>query len=154
MGTKTTTTNKAANKAAAAAVNVPALTETKLIFFQWGMRDGVQEETFRWEFNAQFQGAPDMERLAQFIGRKLQELALIYERQKSIGAPFGGFSASKPLEFKGVGTGVSSFGTLKNTFAAYIKGKKGGNVMSREQLNASVLSLLELVAVVRDEAAI
>ena len=153
MGTKNTTTTKATTKAAAA-VNVPALTETKLVFFQWGMRDGVQEETFRWEFNAQFQGAPDMERLAQFIGRKLQELALIYERQKSIGAPFGGFSASKPLEFKVVGTGIASFGSMRNTFAAYLKGKKGGNVMAREQLAASVLSLLELVAVVRDDASL
>jgi hypothetical protein len=151
---KTTKNAPAAVKANAAAVNVPALTETKLVFFQWGMRDGVQEETFRWEFNAQFQGAPDMERLAQFIGRKLQELALIYERQKSIGAPFGGFSASKPLEFKVVGTGIASFGSMRNTFAAYLKGKKGGNVMTREQLAASVLSLLELVAVVRDDASL
>ena len=153
MGTKNTTTNKV-NKTAAAAVNVPALTETKLVFFQWGRRDGVDVETFRWEFDAQFEGAPDMGRLSQFIGRKLQELALIYERQKAIGAPFGGFSASKPLEFKVVGTGIASFGSMRNTFAAYLKGKKGGNVMTREQLAASVLSLLELVAVVRDEAAI
>jgi hypothetical protein len=152
MGTKKNTT--AAVKATAAAVNTPALTETKLVFFQWGRRDGVDVETFRWEFDAQFEGAPDMGRLSQFIGRKLQELALIYERQKAIGAPFGGFSASKPLEFKVVGTGIASFGSMRNTFAAYLKGKKGGNVMNREQLAASVLSLLELVAVVRDEAAI
>ena len=151
---KTTKNAPAAVKATAAAVNVPALTETKLVFFQWGMRDGVQEETFRWEFNAQFQGAPDMERLARFIARKLQELALIYERQKAIGAPFGGFSASKPLEFKVVGTGIASFGSMRNTFAAYLKGKKGGNVMTREQLEQSVISLLALVAVVNDEAAI
>ena len=151
MGTKK---NTPAAVKATAAVNTPALTETKLVFFQWGKRDGLNVETFRWEFNAQFEGAPDMGRLSQFIGRKLQELALIYERQKSIGAPFGGFSASKPLEFKVVGTGIASFGSMRNTFAAYLKGKKGGNVMTREQLAASVLSLLELVAVVRDEAAI
>lgn len=152
MGTKKNT--PASVKATAAAVSTPALTETKLVFFQWGRRDGVNVETFRWEFNAQFEGAPDMERLALFIGRKLQELALIYERQKAIGAPFGGFSASKPLEFKVVGTGIASFGSMRNTFAAYLKGKKGGNVMTREQLSASVLSLLELVAVVRDDASL
>lgn len=153
MGTKKNTT-PAVKATATAAIDARPLTETKLVFFQWGKKDGLNVETFRWEFNAQFEGAPDMERLAQFIGRKLQELALIYERQKSIGAPFGGFSASKPLEFKVVGTGIASFGSMRNTFAAYLKGKKGGNVMSREQLAASVLSLLELVAVVRDEAAI
>ncbi len=151
MGTKTTTTTKATTKAAAAAVE---LNETRLVFFQYGKRNGETCVTFQWEFEATFQGAPDTARLAAFIGRKLNELTAIYERQKAIGAPFGGFSASKPLEFKVVGTGVSSFGTLKNTFAAYIKGKKGGNVMNREQLNASVLSLLELVSVVRDGAAI
>jgi hypothetical protein len=151
---KTTKNTPASVKATAAAVNTPALTETKLVFFQWGKRDGETCVTFQWEFEATFEGAPDMQRLALFIGRKLQELALIYERQREIGAPFGGFSASKPLEFKVVGTGIASFGSMRNTFAAYLKGKKGGNVMSREQLAASVLSLLELVSVVRDEAAI
>jgi hypothetical protein len=152
MATKKNTT--AAVKATAAAVNTPALTETKLVFFQWGKKDGLNVETFRWEFNAQFEGAPDMERLALFIGRKLQELALIYERQKSLGAPFGGFSASKPLEFKVVGTGIASFGSMRNTFNAYLKGKKGDKLLTREQLAISVASLLQLVSVVNDDAAL
>jgi hypothetical protein len=53
-----------------------------------------------------------------------------------------------------MGTGVASFGRVKNTFGAYIKGKKGASVLTREQLSASVASLLSLVEIVTDEAGI
>jgi len=149
MGTKKTTTTPAAVVNAA-----PAAVETKLRFFQYGKRNGEICETFAWEFNATFQGAVNKERLCHFVGRKLAELTNIYETQKAIGAPFGGFSPSKPLEFRVMGTGVASFGRVKNTFGAYIKGKKGAAVLTREQLSASVSSLLSLVEIVTDEAGI
>lgn len=152
MGTKNTTTTKAATKAAAAVVTES--TATELHFFQYGKRNGEICETFRYTFSAEFQGAVDKARLANFVGRKLYELAAIYEKQKALGMPFGGFSASKPLEFHVVGTGLSSFGTIKNAFGAYIKGKKGGALATREQLTQSVLSMLELISVVRESAEI
>jgi hypothetical protein len=149
MGTKKITTTPAAINAAPAAE-----IETKLRFFQYGKRNGEICETFAWEFSASFQGAVNKERLCHFVGRKLAELTNIYETQKAIGAPFGGFSPSKPLEFRVMGTGVASFGRVKNTFGAYIKGKKGAAVLTREQLSASVASLLSLVEIVTDEAGI
>jgi hypothetical protein len=146
MGTKKTTTTPAAVNAA------PAAIETKLRFFQYGKRNGEICETFAWEFSATFQGEVKRDRLAHYIGRKLAELTAIYEHQKAIGMPFGGFSASKPLEFRVMGTGVASFGRVKNTFGAYLKGKKGANVLNREQLSKSVISLLSLVEIVGEGA--
>jgi hypothetical protein len=143
MGTKKITTT-----------TTPAAVETKLRFFQYGKRNGEICETFAWEFSATFQGAVNKERLCHFVGRKLAELTNIYETQKALGAPFGGFSPSKPLEFRVMGTGVASFGRVKNTFGAYIKGKKGSAILTREQLSASVASLLSLVEIVTDEAGI
>ena len=142
MGTKKTTTTAAAIET----------TETRLRFFQYGKRNGEICETFAWEFSATFQGEVKRDRLAHYIGRKLAELTAIYEHQKAIGMPFGGFSASKPLEFRVMGTGVASFGRVKNTFGAYLKGKKGANVLNREQLSKSVISLLSLVEIVGEGA--
>ena len=147
MGTKKTTTTAAAVNAAPAAE-----IETKLRFFQYGKRNGEICETFAWEFSASFQGELKRDRLAHYVGRTLAELTAIYERQKALGAPLGGFSATKPLEFRVIGTGVASFGRVKNTFNAYLKGKKGATLLTREQLSTSVSSLLELIDVVNERA--
>jgi hypothetical protein len=153
MGTKKTTTTPAAVKVATTTA-IPATTETKVLLYQYGKRNGETCITATFECDATFQGELDKKRLAHYIARKVYTLTQLTEQTKAAGVPVAGFSTTKPLEFKVVGTGISSFGTIRNAFGAYIKGKRGGAILTREQLALLVNYILGVIDVQREDTEI